>query len=83
MVAIFATQAHGVEKVTIFLLFLLFFACLIGLLVFEVKMILHAVRNRTLNSAQKTAWLVGMLLIHPFVACAYYAFVYKDNPKKP
>jgi hypothetical protein len=79
MLDIFAAQDHGFVKLSILLLFLLLFACMIGLLVFEVKMILHAIRNESLSSEQKTLWFIGMLLIHPFVACAYYVYIYKNG----
>jgi type III secretory pathway component EscS len=76
MLDTFATQAHGIEKLSILLLFLLFVACIVGILVFEIKMIVHAIQNETLGSGQKTAWIIGMLLVHPFIACAYYVFIY-------
>jgi|GEM_PF-2645176 len=42
------------------------------ILIFEVKMFIAALKNPYLNDTEKAIWCVAMLLIHPFVALAYY-----------
>lgn len=39
---------------------------------FEVWMIVDAVLNRKLSDKAKAWWIVGMVLIHPFVAIIYF-----------
>lgn len=48
-------------------------------LAFEIVMFVHAVRNRNLKPGDKLLWLVGMLLIHLFVAVAYYFRHYRGR----
>jgi hypothetical protein len=40
-------------------------------LAFEIWMFVHAFRNPHISQERKLLWLVGMLLVHPFVAIAY------------
>jgi hypothetical protein len=56
---------------------ILFVAILLAILAFEVMMFIHAIRNRRLTSSSRALWIVGMLLIHPFVAIAYYFAEYR------
>ena len=42
------------------------------ILVFEVWMIVDAAINKKLSDKAKAWWIVGMLIIHPFVAIAYF-----------
>lgn len=44
---------------------------------FEVFMFVDAVRNPRLTDAQRLLWCAGMLLIHPFVAIAYFVLEYQ------
>ena len=52
-------------------------ALLLAILVFEVAMIISAIRNQHITGSTRALWIVGMLLIHPFVAIAYYFTDYK------
>ncbi|MDB5185097.1 MAG: hypothetical protein JWN38_905 [Candidatus Saccharibacteria bacterium] len=47
------------------------------LLVFEIAMIVSAIRNQAITYNAKLLWILGMLLLHPFVAIAYYFTDYK------
>lgn len=54
--------------------------CLAALiLVFEVWMFFDCVLNKKLADTPKIWWIIGMLLLHPFVAIAYYFVVYRSN----
>lgn len=44
----------------------------IALLIFEIMMIVDALQNPCLNDGEKILWVVGMVLIHPFVGIVYY-----------
>jgi hypothetical protein len=52
-------------------------AVLVIIFVFELIMFINAIRNPVMTNTTKALWLVGMLLIHPFVAIAYYFTDYK------
>lgn len=52
--------------------FLLFILLGVAILAFEVWMFIDAIRNPGISSDRRILWLVGMLLLHPFVAIAYY-----------
>ena len=56
-------------------------AVLIGaaILFFEIMMIVSAVTNKAIEDNTRILWVVGMLLIHPFVAIAYYFTDYKKT----
>jgi hypothetical protein len=54
------------------LLVALLIVVLILILIFEVSMIISAIKNKNITENTRTLWIVGMLLIHPFVAIAYY-----------
>ncbi|HEX7633589.1 MAG TPA: hypothetical protein VF401_04685 [Candidatus Saccharimonadales bacterium] len=46
-------------------------------LVFEIYMLINAIQNTRISQNAKILWIVGMLLIHPIVAIAYYFTDYK------
>jgi uncharacterized membrane protein len=39
---------------------------------FEIAMLVDVIRNDRIASNAKAWWVIGMLLIHPFVAIIYY-----------
>ncbi len=43
-----------------------------AILVFEILMFVDVLRNDYLSDGEKLLWAAGMLLVHPFVALAYY-----------
>jgi hypothetical protein len=45
---------------------------IVAILVFEIAMLVSAIGNKHIDGSTKTLWIVGMFLIHPFVAIAYY-----------
>jgi SNF family Na+-dependent transporter len=47
--------------------------------VFEVWMIVDAALNKKISDKAKTWWIVGMVIIHPFVAIAYF---FTDHRKR-
>ena len=47
--------------------------------VFEVWMLVNAITNKFITGAAKALWIVGMLILHPFVAIAYYFTDYKKG----
>jgi hypothetical protein len=44
---------------------------------FEIAMFISAVTNKHISGNAKVLWIIGMLLVHPFVAIAYYFTDYK------
>lgn len=54
---------------------------LVGLLiaVFEVWMIVDAALNKKITDRAKTWWIIGMVILHPFVAIAYF---FTDHKKR-
>lgn len=54
---------------------------LLAILAFEVWMFVDAIRNPRLTDIERVLWCVGMLLIHPFVALAYYFIEHTNRPK--
>jgi hypothetical protein len=42
------------------------------ILAFEIWMIVDAAINKKLSDKAKAWWIVGMLIIHPFVGIAYF-----------
>ena len=47
------------------------------ILAFEIWMFVHAIQNDNISNDRKILWLIGMILLHPFVAIAYYFTDYK------
>jgi hypothetical protein len=54
-------------------------AILLIIFVFELVMFVSAIRNQLITDNTKILWLVGMLLLHPFVAIAYYFTDYQKS----
>jgi hypothetical protein len=52
---------------------------LIAVLIFEIYMFFHVIRNKFIATNRKLLWLIGMLLLHPFIAIAYYFTDYKKE----
>lgn len=49
------------------------------ILAFEVWMIVDAALNRKISDTAKAWWIVGMILVHPFVAIVYF---FTDHNKR-
>jgi hypothetical protein len=49
------------------------------ILAFEIWMIVDAAINKKLSDKAKAWWIVGMFIIHPFVAIAYF---FTDHRKR-
>lgn len=49
------------------------------LFVFEIWMIVDAALNKKIRDKTKAWWIVGMMLIHPFVAIVYF---FTDHQKR-
>lgn len=47
------------------------------ILLFEIWMLVHVVQNEGIPNNTKVLWVVGMFLIHPFVAIGYLLTDYK------
>ena len=47
--------------------------------VFEVWMLVNAITNKAISGTSKALWVLGMLILHPFVAIAYYFTDYKKG----
>ena len=58
---------------------LVFIVIAILLLAFEIWMIVDAAINKKISDKAKAWWIVGMLIIHPFVAIAYF---FTDHRKR-
>jgi hypothetical protein len=65
----------GLTGFPFFLVAILF----ILILIFEIAMIISAVINKNITDTTKILWVIGMLLIHPFVAIVYYFTDYKKT----
>jgi len=46
---------------------------------FEVWMIVNAALNKKISDKAKTWWIIGMVIVHPFVAIAYF---FTDHRKR-
>jgi hypothetical protein len=68
----FGNAGHGPFIVVIALVILAF-------LFFEIAMFVSTILNKSLSTTKKLLWLIGMLLIHPFVAIAYYFICYRKR----
>lgn len=49
----------------------------LAVLAFEITMFISAIRNQAITDNVKAMWIIGMLLVHPFAAIAYYFTDYK------
>ena len=47
-------------------------AAAIAILAFEVWMLIDVIRNTAISAERKVLWVIGMFLLHPFVAIVYY-----------
>jgi hypothetical protein len=54
------------------LVFSLFIAISVAILVFEIWMFVDLIKNNRIPQDRKILWGIFMLLIHPFTAIAYY-----------
>lgn len=45
---------------------------ILAILVFEITMFVSVITNQRIPNETKLLWILGMLLIHPFVAIGYY-----------
>jgi hypothetical protein len=72
MLTRFAILDLGVPEVFIVII-------LLAVLTFEIFMILSALQNKRLSDSTRALWIIGMLLVHPFVAVAYYFTDYKKD----
>lgn len=52
---------------------------LAAILVFEIFMLISAITNKHISDTAKVLWVIGMLIIHPIVAIAYY---FTDHKKR-
>ena len=51
----------------------MFFMLLIFLiLTFEIWMLVDVIKNTKISAEERAIWIIGMLLVHPFVAVFYY-----------
>jgi hypothetical protein len=51
----------------------------LAVLTFEVWMFVNVIVNKNIDTTRKILWIIGMLLIHPFVAIGYYFTDYKRS----
>lgn len=58
----------------------IFIIVILAIFVFEVVMFIDAARNKSISTDRRILWLIGMILLHPFVAIAYY---FTDHLKRP
>jgi hypothetical protein len=58
---------------------LIFIIVILAIFAFEVWMFINAILNKKITDTAKVLWVIGMLLIHPFVAIAYYFTDYKKT----
>ena len=52
---------------------------LLLILIFEIAMFVSVILNTNISGTTKVLWIIGMLLLHPFVAIAYYFTDYKKT----
>jgi len=58
---------------------LLVIIILLAIFIFEVAMFVSVILNKAITDNAKILWVIGMLLIHPFVAIAYYFTDYQKT----
>ena len=51
---------------------LIVFVILAAILIFEIWMLVDVIQNDAITSDRKILWVVGMFLLHPIVAIAYF-----------
>ena len=52
---------------------------LLAILIFEIAMFISVITNKHISDNAKILWIVGMLLVHPFIAIGYYFTDYKKS----
>jgi hypothetical protein len=50
---------------------------LLAVLIFEIAMLISVILNKKIKDDIKVFWILGMLVLHPFVALFYYFTKYK------
>ncbi len=51
---------------------ILLVALALAILAFEIAMFVSVIRNHGISDTAKALWIIGMFLLHPFVAIVYY-----------
>ena len=51
----------------------------VAILIFEVVMFIDVIVNKNITDQARILWIIGMILLHPFVAIAYY---FTDHKKR-
>jgi len=73
MIDIFARQRLSGGPLLIIIVIVL------AILAFEISMFVSVIRNQRITANTKALWIIGMLILHPFVAIAYYFTEYKKS----
>jgi uncharacterized membrane protein YoaK (UPF0700 family) len=60
---------------------LIVIVAVLAVLAFELVMFIHALLNKYISDKRKLLWLIGMILLHPFVAIAYLFTDYRTSDK--
>jgi uncharacterized membrane protein len=63
-------QSHHIPHLGVWLPIIIIIALLIA--IFEVWMIVDAALNKKISDKAKVWWIIGMFIIHPFVAIVYF-----------
>jgi hypothetical protein len=58
---------------------LLLFPVIAIVFIFEIFMIVSAITNDRIDDTRKILWVIGMLIVHPFIAIAYFFTDYKKT----
>lgn len=61
--------------------FALIVLVLVAIGVFEIWMFVDAIKSPRLTDSRKLLWCAGMLVIHPFVAIAYFVLEYQNKQR--
>lgn len=59
----------------------LIIAALLAIFVFELAMFIDVATNQAIDKTRKVSWIIGMILVHPFVAIAYFFTDHKKRKK--
>lgn len=52
---------------------------IIAILLFEIWMFVNTIQNHHISNDRRILWIAGMLILHPFIAIAYFLTDYKNN----
>jgi hypothetical protein len=63
--------------------FVLLILLLLAIVIFEVWMFVSVINNKYISDLTKILWMVGMLVLHPFIAVAYYVTDNKHTANSP